>query len=129
MTKVDCSELTSDEQLALAGAITDALEGKGVALVKGKMVVIDELSGQGADEKTVESAVKAFLSQRKNSDLYSMERHGDTIVVYSPDPVAAQRSRRRPDVPPNLMKCPFCAFVTPYEEAYVVHYRSHLFGV
>jgi hypothetical protein len=48
-----------------------------------------------------------------------------TLVVHSADPVAASQKRTTEKLPPNLFKCPFCSFVTPYEELYTVHTRLH----
>jgi len=126
-SEIDCTELTADEQLALAGEVTGALDGKGIALAKGRKIVLDNLSGADLDERTVEAAVSDFISRRKDASHYSVERAGDRIIVHSPDPIAASHSSRLQGLPPNLMKCPFCSFVTPYEELYVVHYRSHGF--
>jgi len=125
--EIDCSELTADEQLALAGEITEALGGKGIALPKGRMIVFDPLEGGGVDDRAVEEAVRDFLSRRKDSSRYSAERKGGKLVVHSPDPVAAGRSANLERLPPNLLKCPFCPFITTYEELYIVHCRSHGF--
>jgi len=69
------------------------------------------------------------VSHRIDAGRYSIERDGDRIIVHSPDPVAAPRGRRQNELPPNLKKWPYCAFVTTYEELYTVHVRAHLFGV
>ena len=45
MIKVDCSELSGETKLATAGAISNGLDGKGVALLDGNYVAIDTLSG------------------------------------------------------------------------------------
>ena len=129
MTEVDCSEVSADEQIALAGEITESLRGKGFALIKGPLVVIDQIAPGGVDESALEGAVADFISRRKESAGYSLEKSNGRLLVRSPDPIAASHHRRTRGLPPNLMKCPFCPFVTPYEEAYVVHYRSHGFGV
>lgn len=129
MTEIDCRELTSDEQIALAGSITEALRGSGIAIIKGRTIVLDKLSGTQLDQSAIDSAVAGFIRRRRDSSHYSVERDGDRIVVHSPDPIAGAREGRRRGLPPNLLKCPFCPYVTPYEEAYVVHYRSHLFAV
>ena len=151
---IDCGELTMDEELALASAISDSLNGQGVALVDREKVVIDFFGKGQLDETTVETVVSAFVTEKKGRELYSVERVGDSLVVHSADPVAASRkrateklphnllklgdsllvnssgpaaSRKRTTekVPPNLFKCPFCSFVTPYEELYTVHTRWH----
>jgi len=123
--EIDCSELTGDEQLALAGDITGALGGKAMALPNGRKIVFDSLSGEKLDERAIEAAVADFIARRKDSSLYSTERDGDTVIIHSPDPVKARHHPVVEKLPPNLFKCPFCSFVTPYEELYVVHYRSH----
>ncbi|HMD79214.1 MAG TPA: hypothetical protein VKF39_04440 [Nitrososphaerales archaeon] len=125
--EIDCTELTGDEQLALAGEITGALGGKAIALPKGRKIAFDTVSGPAPDERAVEAAVADFLARRNDASHYSFEVEGDTIIVRSPDPLAASHSRGVERLPPNLMKCPFCGFVTQYEELYVVHYRSHGF--
>jgi hypothetical protein len=48
---LDCSELTNDELPALASEISDSLEGKALALLDNKKIVLDEL---GKDEVSVE---------------------------------------------------------------------------
>jgi len=126
---IDCRELTVDEQLALASEISDKLQGKTVALVRDVDIVFDTISGVPPGETGIEPLVREFVSRRKDSEHYSVETEGDTIVVHSPDPLARGRGRRMAGLPENVLKCPFCAFVTPYQEAYDVHFRSHLFGV
>lgn len=129
MIEVDCTELTADEQLALAGALNESLQGSGMALLKGRKIVLDDLSDSPLDERVVTATIANFVERRRDSAHYSVERSGDRIIVHSPDPLAAARGRKLNGLPPNLRQCPFCPFVTPYEEAYVVHMRSHGFGV
>jgi hypothetical protein len=73
--------------------------------------------------------VEAFVSTRKDAQWYSVETNGETILVHSADPVASAHRKRDNQLPPNVKQCPFCPFVSPYEEMYQVHMRSHLFGV
>ncbi len=129
MIEIDCGELTADEQLALAGALNEAMGASGVAFVRDRSIVFDSLVDTQPDKEKVLSVVAAFVSRRKDAAHYSVETKGERVVVHSPDPIAGKRSRRMKTLPPNLYKCPFssCGFVTPYEEAYVVHYRSHGF--
>jgi len=127
--EIDCSELTADERLALASSISEELAGAALALIKGDDIVFDNLGKGEVDPKTIEGAVKRFVSRRRDAERYSIERDGDRIIVHSPDPIAALHGRRQNELPPNLKKCPYCAFVTPYEELYMVHVRAHLFGV
>lgn len=127
MIEVDCVELSPNEQSALAGAITEVLNGSGIAILKGRKIVLDDLSEAPLDEKAVDTAISNFVKRRKGSRYYSIERLGDTILIHSADPVAVKHDRRIERLPPNVLKCPFCSFITPYEEEYVVHYRSHGF--
>jgi hypothetical protein len=128
MITIDCHELTVDEQLALAGQITGSLQGRGVALVKDEAIVLDQLSSEKVDTEEVLRVVQAFVSRRKDAEHYSAEIDSDKIVVHSADPLARSRGRREARLPPNLMQCPFCSFVTPYQEMYTVHVRSHGFA-
>lgn len=125
--RIDCKELTMDEELALASSISDSLKGRGIALVNGDKIVLDSFGEGELDEKAVEAVVSEFVAHRKGHEFYSVERNGDSIVVHSADPVAAAGRRPTEKLPPNLLKCPFCSFVTPYQELYVVHTRSHGF--
>lgn len=129
LIEIDCGEMDFDEQLALASAVSDGLDGRGMALVKDEKIVIDELSKVSAGE--VASAVRAFVSRRKDPGHYGVAVEGDTIVVHTPDPLSRSRGRKDTGelLPPNLMKCPFCNFVTPYKELYDVHFRSHGFAL
>ena len=126
---IDCHELTVDEQLALATAISDGLGGRAVALVKDSEVVLDALSGPDPDPSEVAAIVRRFISKRKDAQYYSLESEGDDLVVHSADPLVRGRGRKEAGLPDNLLKCPFCGFVTPYQELYNVHFRSHGFAV
>ena len=129
MIVIDCKELTADERMALASSISDELAGEALALIRGDDVVFDTV-GQGVVKADmVEELVARFASRRKGSEHYSVERDGDRILVHSADPIAAQHGRKHNELPPNLWKCPFCFFVTPYEEVYVVHVRAHGGGI
>jgi hypothetical protein len=125
--RIECKELNTDEQLALAAAISDGLEGSAIALVKDTGIVLDPMKNEDPDPSRVESIVKSFLSRRKDSQYYTLERNGTRFVVHSPDPLARARGRRKSNLPENVLKCPWCGFVTPYEELYVIHTRSHGF--
>ncbi|MDG6902528.1 MAG: hypothetical protein JRM80_11310 [Nitrososphaerota archaeon] len=127
MIEVDCSEMDLDEQLSLAAAVSESLGEKGVALVKDAKLMVDAFSAVSVAE--VARAVGAFVAKRKDAAHYSVETKGDAITVHTPDPLSRSRGRKDTGelLPPNLLKCPFCSFVTPYQEMYNVHLRSHGF--
>jgi len=131
LIQVDCHELTFDEQLALAGDLSDALGGRALALalVKDETIVFDALQAPGAQRGEVEEVVRKFLSGRKESRYYSSEWDGTVLVVRSADPLARSCGKKDSGqmLPPNLLKCPFsgCGFVTPHQELLTVHVRSH----
>ena len=129
MLKIDCSELSADEKLALASKISDALEGRALALVRLDGIVFDQLTEERLTVESLQPVVSDFISRRKDAQFYSIEVRGETIVVHSADPVAASRRKTENTLPPNLRQCPYCSFITQYEEEYTVHMRAHLFGV
>jgi hypothetical protein len=129
MLRVDCTELTADEKLALASEISDALGGKAIALSQGDHIVLDQLTDEAVTVDAVQPIVSGFLSRRREGEFYWSEVQGETIVVHSADPIAASHRKPESTLPPNLRQCPYCSFITEYEEEYVVHTRSHLFGV
>jgi hypothetical protein len=124
---VDCTELSSDEKLALAGQISDALEGVAIALVKDDRIVFDVFA-QDLDPSLVRGAVEKFIARRNESEHYSLEVAGERITVHSADPVAAMKKKAQNKLPPNVHLCHYCAFLTEYEEELTVHERTHLFG-
>ena len=130
MIQVECKEMTLDDQLALAAAISDGLGGKAVALVKDDKIVLDTMTNTVTTGEVL-NIVRAFVSRRKDSQHYSVDSSEDDIMVHTPDPLARSRGRKDSGqwLPNNLLKCPYCAFVTPYQELYDVHARSHLYGV
>ena len=128
MTKVDCSELTQDEQLALAASISYALQGKSFALVNGNSIVIDRISGPELEAAQLMHLVEKFVSKRKDANHYSVERRGNLIVVRSPDPIATNRTRTRYRMPPGVCQCPTCGLILP-KGRYQLHLRSHDLGI
>ncbi|HVB95159.1 MAG TPA: hypothetical protein VND41_00975 [Nitrososphaerales archaeon] len=125
MILVDCSELSADEKLALASQISDRLEGVAIALVKGENIVLDELSQEKPEPSIVKETVAGFISRRRDAEHYSVEMAGERIIVHSADPISAMGKKAQNQLPPNLKQCPFCGFVTPYEELMIVHVRAH----
>jgi hypothetical protein len=127
LIEVDCSQISADEELALAAELNGALKGRAICFINHGKIVFDSLSAERLDADAVERAVRDFVARRNDAEHYSVERIDESILVRSPDPIAASHRRRIEELPPNVYKCPFCPFVTPYQELYVVHYRSHGF--
>lgn len=127
--EVDCSELTTDEMLALASEISDTFEGRAIALAKGDKIVLDNLSEPAVPLETLKPVVAEFVSRRKDGAHYFLEVHDQRILIRSADPLPALRRHQESTLPPNLKQCPMCSFITQYEEEYIVHVRSHYFGV
>ena len=125
MILVDCSDLSADEKLALASQLSDKLEGVAVALVKGEDIVLDPLSDERPEPSAVKDSVTDFISRRKDAARYVIELAGERIVVRSADRVAAMRKKKQNQLPPNLKPCPFCGFVTQYEDLLMLHTRLH----
>jgi hypothetical protein len=87
-------------------------------------IVFDELVEGAMDLRTTTRLVGDFLGEKAPD--CRLESEGDAIIVRSPVP----RVKTAPNesLPPGLLQCPFCAFVTLYEEEYTVHERAHLWG-
>ncbi len=125
MIKVDCSELSGDTKLAVAEAISQGLNGTGVALLDGKYIAIDTLSGPDIGMTQVQSILKSYISGRKDATAYRVESDGKHLVVHSSVPVSASEKRVEDRLPPGLLQCPVCGFVTVSEDAYHDHLRIH----
>jgi len=125
MVRIDCSELTRDEQLALASAISDGLEGVGVALIKGNDIVVDQLAARKVEVGSVVPIVTGFVSKRTDPSLYVLDVSGDVIRLHSPDPIAARSKRNRSRLPPDVFQCPACGLILPSQEKYEDHMRMH----
>jgi len=122
--------MTLDDQLALASAISEGLSGRALAIVRDDKIVLDDVSGD-VEPGQVGTLVQTFVSRRKDAQFYSVVSEGGTIFVHTPDPLARSRGRKDTGelLPENLKKCLWCGFVTPYEELYTIHVRSHGFGL
>ena len=100
-----------------------------MALVKDTKIVVDTISGKVSGDDVL-LLVRTFVNRRKDAQSYSVQSDGDAIIIHTPDPLSRSRGRRDTGqlLPPNLLQCPFCSFVSPYQELYNVHVRSHGFG-
>lgn len=125
MLVIDCRELTVDEKMALASFISDELSGAALALINGEDIVLDEIAHSPVATGRVEGIVRRFVLRRRDTQNYSVEREGARMVVHSAHPIVARHDRKHNELPPNLIKCPFCPFLTPYEEMYTIHVRAH----
>ncbi|MDE1852542.1 MAG: hypothetical protein KGI38_02210 [Thaumarchaeota archaeon] len=125
MIKVDCSDLSGMTKLGLAEAISDGLGGKGIALLDGKDIAIDTLSGPELGIARIQSMVVSYLSGRKDASAYSVEDKGNLIVVHSSAVVSAQEKKVSSVLPPNLLQCPDCGFLTTSQNQYEDHLRIH----
>lgn len=125
MIKADCSELSGATKLALAEAISDRLGGKGVALLDGNDIAIDTLSGPEPGASRIQSIVASYLSGRKDASAYRIEDRGNLIVVHSSVAVSAQEKKVSSKLPPGLLQCPDCGFLTTSQDKYEDHLRLH----
>ncbi len=125
MIKVDCSELSGATKLALASAISDGLQGSGIALLRGNNIVIDRLSEHELGIAELQSVVKSYFSSRKDASTYRIEGKGDSIVVHSTELIPDQEKKTPSELPSGLVQCPVCGFVTTSQEKYHAHIRMH----
>ncbi len=125
MIKVNCSELSGTLKLALAEAISQGLEGSGVALLDGDYVAIDTLSGPAIGAIRIRSLVDSYLSSRKDASVYRTEEKGESIIVHSSVPASAQEKKVVEKLPPGLLQCPDCGYLTTSQEQYEDHLRMH----
>ncbi|HEV2226249.1 MAG TPA: hypothetical protein VGR56_05520 [Nitrososphaerales archaeon] len=125
MISIECIELTRDEQIALATAVSEGFRGAAIALIQDSKIVIDLVNNARIDPLEIEGIVRQFVSRRKDAQHYSVEHDGDSILVHSPDPLARSRGRKKAQLPGNLLQCPSCGFITQYQELYNIHVRSH----
>ncbi len=125
MIKVDCSELSGETKLAMAEAISNGLNGMGVALLDGKYIAIDTLSGPDVGADLVQSILRSYIDGRKDASAYRIESDGKHIVVHSSVSMSPQEKRVEDRLPPGLFQCPVCGFVTTSEDGYHDHLRIH----
>jgi len=125
MIKVDCSELSGETKLAIAEAISNGLDGKGVALLDGNYVAIDTLSGPDVGADRVQFILKTYISGRKDASTYWVEGDSKHIVVHCSMVVPSKEKRVEERLPPGLFQCPVCGFVTTSEDSYHDHLRLH----
>ncbi len=125
MIAIDCAELSTEEMLALAAAIGDKIEGKGVPVIRDNKILIDHFSDAEPTLAETLSTVHDFISRRKDAAYYSTEVDGDTIVVHSPDPLIALQKKSLHRAPPNSFQCPNCGYLASSEDQLTTHMRVH----
>jgi len=125
MIKVDCSELSGETKLDFAVAISNGLDGAGVALLDGNDIAIDTVSGPEIGAERVESILRSYISGREDASSYEVESDGQHITVHCSVPVSPQAKRVEDNLPPGLFQCPACGFVTTSEDGYKDHLRIH----
>jgi len=121
---VDCSELTGDEMLALASAISDGLNGKGVAIVKDDKILVDQIRGSKISAAVVIPILEAFVAKGKDPARYSLEVSKSSMIVHSRNPRregSKKEIRRRP---PGFLQCSLCGFLTRDQEHLTLHVRQ-----
>ncbi len=124
MIGVDCSELTGDEMLAMASAISERLEGTGVAIVKDDKIMIDQMSKSKITTATVLSVIEAFVSRRKDPEHYSVEVSRNSIIVHSRGPLIGGEKKTIHRLPPGFLQCSLCGFLTKDQERLSLHIRT-----
>jgi hypothetical protein len=124
LIKIDCKEIP-DQILALATYLGDKSEGNAVPLVKNDRIVFDEIVLGGLDLGATARSVGNFISENDLGCTFTVEK--ETISIHSP--ILRKRSKNLNTLPPGLLQCPYCSYVTQYAEELTVHTRAHLFGV
>jgi hypothetical protein len=125
MIKVDCSELSGQLRLALAEAISEGLGGKGIALLDGSEIAIDTLSGPEVPAEHLGNLVQSFISKQKDASVYHVEVYSKSVMVHSSVPVPENEKRVQEKLPPGLLQCPVCGYVTTSQDLYENHLRIH----
>ena len=124
MIGVDCAELTGDEMLAMASAISERLDGAGVAIVKDDKIMIDQLSKSKITVAEVLSLIEAFVSRRQDPAHYSVEVSGDNVTVHSRGPLKGGKKKAVHRLPPGFLQCSLCGFLTKDQERLSLHIRT-----
>jgi hypothetical protein len=123
LIEIDCKEIP-DQILSLATYLGDRNEGEVIPLVKNDRIVLDEVVPGGLDLDATVRSVGEFISENDLGCTFTVEK--ETVVVHSP--VLRKRSKNLNELPPGLLQCPYCSYVTEYQEELTVHTRAHLFG-
>ncbi len=110
--------------LALASAISDDLDGKGVAFAKDDKILIDQISKSKISVLAVVSVVEAFVSRRKDPTNYSIEVSKSSVIVHSRSPQKAVGKETIRRLPPGFLQCSLCGFLTKDQEHLTLHVRQ-----
>lgn len=125
MIKVNCSELSGKTKLALAEAISETLDGTGIALLDGNCIAIDILSGPDIGADQLQDILRSSISGLKDASAYRVEIDSKRIAVRSSVPASSDEKRVEEGLPPGLFKCTVCGFVTTSDQGYHDHLRIH----
>jgi len=124
MIGVDCSELTGDEMLAVASAISEGLDGRGVAIAKDDKIMIDQRTKSKITVAEVLSLVETFVSRRQSPMRYSVEVSGNNIVVHSRVAPKGGEKKTIHRLPPGFLQCSLCGFLTRNRDELTLHVRQ-----
>ncbi len=108
----------------LASHLAEELAPRGIMpVIKGGTVILDDsssattLSIEECAEMVRRAAVKAGIRYR------SLLIKGEELIL-----VGGELRPREREEAPKLFTCPHCSFITPYEEEYWVHLKTHYVG-
>ena len=128
MIRVDCSRF-AELKVELAGYISEKLEGAAIALVQSTDIVIDWLSDspqyRGPDQ--IISIIRSFLAAENLSAQYELDSFEDFIGINPRGGIRASKKTptKQPGLPPNVLRCAHCGYITSDEFALRLHERLH----
>jgi len=126
--RVDCSQF-AELKVELAGYISEKLEGGAIALVQSGDIVIDWLSESPQYRSSVQiiSLIQSFLTTKDLSGEYELNSFEDFIGIHLRGGIQIPKrsARKQPDLPPNVLRCAHCGYVTSDESALRLHERLH----
>ena len=125
MIRVDCSQF-AEFKVELAGYISERLEGSAIALVQTEDIIIDWISDpQQESSAQVISIMRSFLDAKNLSRQFTLDSYQDFISILRGAGTPVSKNPKKPNLPPNLLQCAHCGYVTSNEMAYRFHERLH----
>ncbi|MFQ5920577.1 MAG: hypothetical protein ACE5JV_01000 [Nitrososphaerales archaeon] len=121
MITIDCHDMR-ELKVELAAYISERT--KVVALMKSDEIVLDSLTDDVADVNDVSQHVTAFLAMKDLSKDFLVKVKGKKIIIVS----ISGRKVTRTDKDLELLECPHCGMLSPYEEEMSVHLKAHYIG-
>ena len=121
MITIDCKDM---EDLLLEAAVYLADNIGAVPAIKTGCIALDPLTDSELNTNNVKTHLERFLTERGIIQHFIIKVGGEMIKITA----ISERKIQENNIQSPFLMCPYCGFVTSYEEELDVHMKADLSG-